>query len=202
MKKDKKSKKAKKVKKNTKYKKSTTRKKSSKVKKDKKAKKVEKVTVSAEFDYKYLGKPRDIRRLTFVENLKLSRNCVLLLILIAAIFVFLKNSVTVSEEIDLIIIFSLILFTLIAFLLFVFFIKTSQDIKNGTVDIFEGVVEKNTDDLLYSSHLPICMIILDRRVHHVGINHYLKIKNGDSIILRRTSVTRSIASLKIIRKDK
>jgi ABC-type multidrug transport system fused ATPase/permease subunit len=199
MKKNKKEKRSKKEKKDKKLKKSTTRKKSSKSIKGKKA---EKVTVSAETHYKEFRKPKDIRRLTAIEYLKLIRNCVLILILIAAIFVFLKDSVAVSEEIDLIIIFSAILFTLIAFLLFVFFIKSIQDIKNGIVDIFEGIVQKGSVDVLYSSYSPICMIVLDRKVHHVGVNHYLKIKNGDSIILRRTLATRSIVSLKILRKEK
>ena len=198
-KKEKRSKKEKKVKKDKKLKKSTTKKKSSKTSK---GKKVEKVTVSAETHYKELRKPKDIRRLTAIEYLKLLRNCIVLLIAIAAIVLFLKNSIAVSEEIDLIAIFSVILFTLIAFLLFVFFIKTAQDIKNGIADIFEGVVQKGSVDVLYSSYSPICMIVLDRKVHHVGIHHYLKLKNNDSIILRRTTATRSIVSLKIIRKDK
>ncbi len=192
-KKDKKSKKGKKAAKDKKAKKSTTLKKS---------KKVEKVTVSADIDYENLDKSDVSKKLTLIEKLKLIRNCIVLLIAIAAIFIFLKDSLVVSEEIDLIVIFSAIIFTLIAFLLFVFFVKCVQDIKNGSVNIFKGVAQKGSDDVLYSSYLPICMIVLDRRVHHVGINHYLKIKNNDFLIIRRTPVTRCIVSFEIVRKDK
>jgi len=202
IKKEKKSKGVKKVKKDKKVKKSTTFKKNSKTKKGKKTKKVEKVTVSADIDYDTFDKFDDSKKLTLIEKLKLVRNCVVLLIAIAAIFAFLKDSLVVSEEIDLIVIFSAIIFTLIAFLLFVFFVKCVQDIKNGSVNIFKGVAQKGSDDVLYSSYLPICMIVLDRRVHHVGINHYLKIKNNDFVSIRRTPVTRSIVSLEIIRKGK
>ncbi len=137
-----------------------------------------------------------------IEKLKLIRNCAALLVAIAAILIFLKDSLDVSREIDLIVIFSTIIFTLIAFLLLVFCVKCMQDIKNGTVNIFKGTVQKGSDDILYSAYLPICMIILDRRVHHVGLNHYLKIKDKDFIIVRRTPVTRCIVSLEIIRKDR
>jgi len=196
IKKEKKSKGVKKVKKDKKVKKSTT------FKKNSKTKKVEKVTVSADIDYDTFDKFDDSKKLTLIEKLKLVRNCVVLLIAIAAIVLFLKDSLVVSEEIDLIVIFSAIIFTLIAFLLFVYFIKCVQDIKNGSVNIFKGVAQKGSDDVLYSSYLPICMIVLDRRVHHVGINHYLKIRNNDFVILRRTPVTRCIVSFEIVRKDK
>ncbi len=204
-KKEKKNKKGKKAKKPKKSKKSITNKKISKTKKGIKAQKserAEKVTVRADADLNLFHGTIVSKSLTFIERLKLARNCIVLLIAIAAIFVFMKSSIVVSEEIDLIIIFSSIIFTLIAFLLFVFFVKCAQDIKNGIVKTYKGVAKKGSDDPLYSSYLPICMIILDKKIHHVGLNHYLKIKDNDFVALRRTPITGCIIGLEIIRNKK
>lgn len=198
-KKNKKSKRGKKVEKNKKGKKSAISKKSSKTKK---IKKVEEATLDTDFDFKGFPEPDTGERLTFIERLKLLRNCIILLIVIAAIFVFLKNSIVVSEEIDLIVIFSSILFTLIAFLLFVYFVKHIMDLKNGSVEIFKGTISKEPDESLYTSHLPICTITLDLRIHHVGINHYLRIKDNDFVVLRRAPLTKCIVSLEITHKKK
>ncbi len=202
MKKDKKNKKikrGKKVEKNKKSKKSTTPKKSSKAKK---SKKVEEVTVDTDFDFKGFPEPDTGERLTLIERLKLIRNSIILLIVIAVIFVFLKNSIVVSEEIDLLVIFSSILFTLIAFLLFIYLVKHILDLKNGSVEISKGPINKEPDEVLYTSHLPICTITLDLRIHHVGINHYLRIKDNDFVVLRRAPLTRCIVSLGVTHKEK
>ncbi len=188
----------KKIKKPKKIKKSITPKKRLKTEKDRKTKKGKK----ADADSKLFRGVIVSKSLTFIERLKLARNCIILLIAIGAIFVFLKDSIMVSEEIDLIVIFSSIIFTLIAFHLFVFFVKCVMDIKNGIVKTYKGVAKKSSDDPLYSSYLPICMIILDNRIHHVGLNHYLKIKDNDFVALRRTPITRCIVGLEIIRKKK
>jgi len=103
MKKDKKNKKSKKVKKFEKNKKDKKR------SKEKKSKKAEEFTVNTDFDFKGFPEPDEGERLTLIERFKLIRNCIILLIAIAAIFVFLKNSIVASEEIDLIVIFSYIL---------------------------------------------------------------------------------------------
>jgi hypothetical protein len=189
----------KKIKKNKKNKKKVTRKKNSKAKKDKK---VEDVIVDTDFDFKGFPKPDGVERLTLIERFKLVRNCIILLIIIAAIFVFLKNSIVVSEEIDLLVIFSSILFTLIAFLLFIYFVKHILDLKNGSVEISKGTINKEPDEALYTSHLPICTITLDLRIHHVGINHYFRIKNHDFVVLRRAPLTRCIVGLEITHKGK
>ncbi len=173
------------------------------MKKDKKNKKKQnkKVTSEEDINYKNLEKPVETGKLTLFEKLKLIRNCAALLIAISAIFVFLKNSMVASEEIDLIIILSSILFTLIAFLLFLYLIKHLQDLQKGTVEIFKGRIgAENDDNILYKSQIPVCTITLDYRIHHVGLNHYLKIKKGDFVVLRRAPVTRVIVNLEIRRK--
>jgi hypothetical protein len=167
-----------------------------------KRKNVEKLRVRTDSDLKGFHGVIVGASLTFIERLKLVRNCILILIAIAAIVVFLKSSIAAYEEIDLIIIFSSIIFALIALLLLIFFVKCIQDIKNGTVKIYKGVAKKGSDDILYSSYLPMCMIVLDRKVHHVGINHYLLIKDNDFVSLRRTPVTKCIVGLKVTRKGK
>ncbi len=192
-KKNKKSKKGKKVEKSKKGKKST---------KEKKSKKVKKVTVNTDFDFNGFPEPATGERLTLIERFKLIRNCIILLIVIAAIFDFLKDSIVVSEEIDLLVIFSSILFTLIAFLLFIYFIKHILDLKNGSVEISKGTINKEPDEVLYTSPLPICTITLDMRIHHVGLNHYFRIKNNDFVVLRRAPLTRGIVSLEITHKKK
>jgi ABC-type multidrug transport system fused ATPase/permease subunit len=200
MKKDKKKKKRKSSKKTKKDKKSITSKKGSKTKRDKRAEKskeVEVITGSENFDFEGFHEFDNGKRLTFIERLKLIRNSIVLLIAIVAIFVFLKGSIVVSEEIDLIVIFSSILFTLFAFLLFVYFIKHILDLKNGSVETFKGTINKESEEALYTSQLPICTITLDLRIHHVGINHYLKIKDNDFVVLRRAPITRCIVGLKI-----
>jgi hypothetical protein len=176
-------------------------KKSKKNKNKRNNKKVKKVTVEENIDYKNPEETIETGKLTLIEKLKLIRNCIVLLIAIAAIFVFFKNSIVVFEEIDLIVIFSSILFTLITFLLFLYFIKHMQDLKNRTVEIFKGRIGTETDNNLYKSQTPICTITLDYRIHHVGINHYFKIKKRDFVTLRRAPVTRVIVNLEIIRKD-
>jgi hypothetical protein len=189
----------KKIKKTKKNKKKVTRKKSSKAKKDKK---IEEVTVNTDFDFNGFLKTDTGERLTLFERFKLVRNCIILLIIIAAIFVFLKDSIVVSEEIDLLVIFSSILFTLIAFLLFIYFIKHILDLKKGSVEISKGTINKEPDGVLYTSNLPICTITLDLRIHHVGFIHYLRIKNNDFVVLRRTPLTRCIVGLEITHKKK
>ena len=177
-------------------KKKKTRKKSKNIKKNEKSDIIENIS------YNHLEQTIETGKLTLIEKLKLIRNCVVLLIAIATIVVFLKNSIVASEEIDLIVIFSSILFTLIAFLLFLYLVKHLQDLKKGTVEIFKGCIEAETDNNLYKSQVPICTIILDYRIHHVGINHYLKIKKGDFVTLRRAPITRVIVNLATIKKDK
>ncbi|MBN1693816.1 hypothetical protein JW879_00265 [candidate division WOR-3 bacterium] len=189
----------KKIKKTKKNKKKVTRKKSSMIKKDKK---VEGITADTDFDFRGSPEPYTGERLTLIERLKLVRNCILLLIIIAAIFFFLKDSIVVSEEIDLLVIFSSILFTLIAFLLFIYFVKHILDLKNGAVEISKGTINKEPDEVIYTSHLPICTITLDLRIHHVGFIHYLRIKNNDFVVLRRAPLTRCIVSLEITHKKK
>lgn len=105
----------KKIKKPKKIKKSIPHKKRLKTEKDRKTQKGKAAADSKLFHGVIVSKS-----LTFIERLKLARNCIILLIAIGAIFVFLKDSIMVSEEIDLIVIFSSIIFTLIAFNLFVF----------------------------------------------------------------------------------
>jgi hypothetical protein len=189
----------KKIKKPKKNKKKVTRKKSSKAKK---YKKVEEVTVNTDFNFKGFPEPATGERLTLIERFKLIRNCIILLIVIAAIFDFLKDSIVVSEEIDLLVIFSSILFTLVAFLLFIYLIKHILDLKNGLVEISKGTINKEPDEAFYTSHLPICTITLDLRIHHVGLNHYFRIKNNDFVVLRRAPLTRCIVSLEITHKKK
>ncbi len=205
MKKEKKSERGKRAKKTNKNKEKVTRGKSSKAEKGKKAKKskkAKKIIKSGDFDF---GSSKDFdneKRLTLVERLKLIRNSIVFLIVIAAIFVFLKDSIVTSEEIDLIVIFSSILFTLIAFLLFVYFIKHILDLKNGSVEVVRGTVSKGSDDVLIPSNLPICTIVLDRRVHYIGIHHYFRIKEGDFVVLRRAPITRCIVGVQITHKEK
>lgn len=170
-------------------------------KKSKKNKKVKKFTVEEDINYKNLEETIETGKLTLIEKVKLIRNCIVLLIAIAAIFVFLKNSIIASEEIDLIVIFSSILFTLIAFLLFMYFIKHIQDLKKGTVEIFKGRIGTESHNILNKSQIPICTITLGYRIHHVGLNHYLKIKKGDFVTLRRAPVTRVVVKLETNRKD-
>jgi len=143
----------------------------------------------------------DEKRLTLIERLKLVRNCIVFLIIIAAVLVFLKDSIVASEEINLIIIFSSILFTLIAFLLFVYLIKHILDLKNGLAEVDKGTINKESDDI-FTSNLPICMIILNRKVHYICILHYFKIKEGDFVVVRRAPITRCIVSLQITHKEK
>lgn len=187
----------KKIKKTKKIKKSIPRKKITKIKKLKSQRDRKSAATTKYFHGVIVG-----ASLTFIERLKLARNCILILIAIAAIVVFLKDSIAAYEEIDLIIIFSSIIFALIALLLLVFLVKFAQDMINGTVKIYKGVAKKGSDDILYSSYLPMCMIVLDRKVHNVGINHYLRIKDNDFVAIRRTSVTSCIVGLEIIRKNK
>jgi hypothetical protein len=143
----------------------------------------------------------DEKRLTLIERLKLVRNCIVLLSVIAAILIFLKNSIVVAEEIDLIIIFSSILFTLTAFLLFIYFIKHILDLKNGLVEVNKGIINKESDDI-FTSNLPACMIILDHKVHYISLHHYLKIKEGDFVVVRRAPISRCIVGLQITHKEK
>jgi hypothetical protein len=168
---------------------------------EKKIKEIENITVDEDFDYDNFGKPDSADILGFVEYLKLIRNCVVLLVAIIAIVMFLKNSLVASDEIDLIVIFSAILFSLIAFLLFVFLVKFIQDMKKGSVYVYKGYVSKNYDDILYSSYLPLCNILLNRMVHFVGFYNYFRIKDNDFVIIRRTQVTRSIVGLVIVREE-
>ena len=147
------------------------------------------------------NKSDDSESLTIIERLKLVRNCIVFIIVIAAFFVFLKNSIVASEEIDLIIIFSSIMFTLIAFLLFIYFIKHLMDLKNGVAEIDKGSFSKKADDI-FTANLPISMIILDRQVHFICIHHYFRIKEGDFIVIRRAPISRCIVSLQITHKEK
>ena len=175
-------------------------KKKKKRKKAKSIKKTEKPAIIEDISYNNLEQTIETGKLTLIEKLKLIRNCVVLLTAISAIFIFLKNIMLVSQEIDLIIIFSSILFTLLAFLLFLYLIKHLQDLKKGTVEIFKGRIGVTNDNMLYKSQIPLCTITLDYRIHHVGLNHYLKIQKGDFVILRRAPVTRVIVSLEIRKK--
>ena len=143
----------------------------------------------------------DEKRLTLIERLKLVRNCIVFPIVIAAIFIFLKDSIVASEEIDLIIIFSSIIFTLTAFLILVYFTKHLLDLKNGLVEIDKGNISKEPDDI-FTNNLPICMIILDRQVHLICIHHYFRIKEGDFIVIRRAPISRCIVGLQITHKEK
>lgn len=173
------------------------------MKKDKKKKKTkekikrEEVEVREDFDFNDTGELDNGRHLTIVEKLKLVRNCIVLLIIVVGIFILLVDSLLASEEIDLLVIFSSIVFTLIGFLLFVFFVKHILDLKNGSVEIFKGTIDKQSEEALYTSQLPVCTITLDHSIHHVGINHYLKIKDNDFVILRRAPITRCIVGLEI-----
>jgi len=187
-----------------KKKRTTTRKKSGRIKKDKKPKAVKKVEESRPYediDYENFGKPNDVGRLGFVEYLKLIRNCVVLLAAIIAIIFFLKKSLVVSDEIDLIVIFSSIIFSLVAFLLFVFFVKFIQDMRKGVVCVYKGYAHKDFDDVLYSSYLPFCTIILNGMVHFIGIYNYLQIKDNNFVIIRRTQVTRSIVGFAVASEE-
>lgn len=188
-----------------KKKKTTTRKKSSKIKKEKKPKVVKKVEESGSYediDYENFGKPDDIGSLDIIEYLKLIRNCLVLLAVIGAIVFFLKKSLMASDEIDLVVIFSAILFSLIAFLLFVLLVKFMLEIKEGKVYVYNGYIQKTYDDVLYSSYLPFCTILLKRMIHHIGVHHYLRIKDNDFVIIRRTPVTRCIVNFIIVREGK
>ena len=188
-----------------KKKKTTTRKKSSRVKKDRKpktAKKVEEPAPYEDIDYENFGKPDDVGSMDIIEYLKLIRDCLLLLGVIGAIVFFLKKSLVASDEIDLIVIFSAILFSLIAFLLFVFVIKCMMDIKKGVVYVYKGYIQKSYDNVIYSSYLPFCTILLKRMIHHIGVHHYLRIKDNDFVIIRRAPVTRCIVSFIIVREEK
>lgn len=186
-------------------KKTATRKKSSKIKKDKKPKVVKKVEAFKPYediDYENFGKPDDIGSLDIIEYLKLIRNCLVLLGVIGAIVFFLKKSLVASDEIDLVVIFSAILFSLIAFLLLVFLVKCMLDIKKGIVYVYKGYIRKSYDDVIYSSYLPFCTILLKRMIHHIGVHHYLRIKDNDFVIIRRTPVTRCIVNFIIVREGK
>lgn len=136
-----------------------------------------------------------------IERLKLVRNCIVLLSAISAILIFLKNSIVITEEIDLTIIFLSILLTLIAFLLFVYLIRHLLDLKNGLVEIDKGIINRESDDI-FTANLPISMIILDQQVHFICIHHYFRIKEGDFIVIRRAPISRCIVSLQITHKEK